>query len=76
MDQVMRRKKKGANGSSSEAPIKGSICTSTSDSMWQLAQHLSILLQNNNKSSGMIVNSFLNSPKLKWILDSGAKPII
>jgi hypothetical protein len=40
--------------------------------MWQLAQHLFVLLQTNNKNSGMIANSNLNSLQSNWILDSGA----
>jgi hypothetical protein len=45
--------------------------TSQPDLMWQLAQHLSMLLQTNNKNSSRIANS-LNSFQSNWILDSGA----
>jgi hypothetical protein len=45
--------------------------TSQPDPIWQLAQHISVLLQTNNKNYGMIANTNLNSLQSNWILDSG-----
>jgi hypothetical protein len=73
---ITKRKKKkrgyAVRGEGTEATQRQvDPSTSHPDLMWQLAQHLSVLLQINNKNSGTIANS-LNFFQSNWILDSGS----